>query len=33
VRGNYTNVVGLPLPLVRRLFAELGYDLLAFRAG
>jgi septum formation protein len=27
VQGNYTNVVGLPLPLTRRLFAELGYDL------
>jgi septum formation protein len=27
VRGNYTNVVGLPLPAVRRLFCELGYDL------
>jgi septum formation protein len=31
VSGNYTNVVGLPLPLVRRLFGELGYDLLSFR--
>ena len=31
VRGNYTNVVGLPLPATRRLFAELGYDLLDFR--
>ena len=31
VYGNYTNVVGLPLPLVARLFAELGYDLLDFR--
>ena len=31
VRGNYTNVVGLPLPLLARLFEELGYDLLAFR--
>lgn len=30
VYGNYTNVVGLPLPTVRRLFARLGYDLLAF---
>jgi septum formation protein len=29
VAGNYTNVVGLPLPAVRRLFAELGYDLRA----
>ena len=26
VFGNYTNVVGLPLPAVRRLLAELGYD-------
>jgi septum formation protein len=33
VHGNYTNVVGLPLPLTCRLFAELGYDLLAFRDG
>jgi len=31
VHGNYTNVVGLPLPATRRLFRELGYDLLAFR--
>jgi septum formation protein len=31
VFGNYTNVVGLPLPATRRLFAELGYDLRAFR--
>jgi len=28
VEGNYTNVVGLPLPEVYRLFAALGYDLL-----
>jgi septum formation protein len=28
VYGNYTNVVGLPLPATARLFAELGYDLL-----
>lgn len=27
VRGNYTNVVGLPLPLTYRLFARLGHDL------
>ncbi|HEY8020027.1 MAG TPA: Maf family protein [Thermoanaerobaculia bacterium] len=33
VRGNYTNVVGLPLPATRRLFRELGYDLLSFRDG
>ena len=31
VRGNYTNVVGLPLPLTARLFARLGWDLLAWR--
>jgi septum formation protein len=31
VFGNYTNVVGLPLPLTYRLFRELGYDLLGFR--
>ena len=30
-RGNYFNVVGLPLPTVRGLAAELGYDLFAFR--
>ncbi len=30
VFGNYTNVVGLPLPAVRRLFAELGYDVRDF---
>jgi len=29
--GSYSNVVGLPLHLVRRLFAELGHDLHAFR--
>ena len=28
VDGNYSNVVGLPLPLTARLCAELGYDLL-----
>jgi septum formation protein len=28
VFGNYTNVVGLPIPATRRLFAELGYDLI-----
>jgi septum formation protein len=31
VHGNYTNVVGLPLPLVRRLLREMGYDLREFR--
>jgi septum formation protein len=30
IDGNYSNVVGLPLPLTRRLFAELGFDLLSF---
>ena len=30
VQGNYANVVGLPIPAVSRLFAELGYDLRAF---
>ena len=27
VSGNYSNVVGLPIPTVYRLFRELGYDL------
>jgi septum formation protein len=31
VHGNYTNVVGLPLPLTRRLFRELGREMLDFR--
>ncbi len=31
VDGNHSNVVGLPIPAVYRLFAELGYDLKAFR--
>ncbi len=30
VEGNYTNVVGLPLPLTRRLVARVGYDLRDF---
>jgi septum formation protein len=30
VEGNYTNVVGLPLPAVYKLFAELGHDLRTF---
>jgi septum formation protein len=30
VDGNYTNVVGLPLPATRRLFAELGFELRAW---
>jgi len=29
--GNYTNVVGLPLPLTWRLFREMGYELMDFR--
>jgi septum formation protein len=29
--GNYTNVVGLPLPLAWRLFREMGYELMDFR--
>jgi septum formation protein len=31
VSGNYSNVVGLPVPTVYRLFAELGYDLKGLR--
>lgn len=31
VFGNYSNVVGLPLPLTQRLFQSLGYDLRQFR--
>jgi septum formation protein len=30
VEGNYTNVVGLPLPTVYRLMAEIGHDLRDF---
>ena len=30
VEGNYSNVVGLPLPLTRRLVARVGYDLRDF---
>ena len=30
--GNYTNVVGLPLPLTRSLFQQLSYDILGFQA-
>lgn len=33
VEGNYTNVVGLPLPLTFRLFGELGWDLRRWRAS
>ena len=29
--GNYTNVVGLPLPTVYRLFGQLGFSLLDYR--
>lgn len=32
VSGNYSNVVGLPLPATSRLFAALGYDLRWFGA-
>lgn len=32
ISGNYTNVVGLPLPAVRRLFDRQGYDLRRFIA-
>jgi len=31
VEGNYTNVVGLPIPCTSRLFARLGYNLRDFR--
>ena len=31
VEGNYTNVVGLPIPLTRSLFSQLGFDLRHFR--
>jgi len=31
VYGNYTNVVGLPLPLTYRLFREMGWEMLGFR--
>lgn len=30
VRGNFSNVVGLPVPVVYKLFAALDYDLKAF---
>lgn len=33
VAGNQSNVVGLPIPAVYRLFAELGYDLKALRVA
>jgi septum formation protein len=31
VSGNYSNIVGLPLPLTRALFGKLGFDLRQFR--
>jgi septum formation protein len=31
IRGNYTNVVGLPIPAVAACFRELGFDLVEFR--
>ena len=31
VQGNYTNVVGLPLPLTKALFRDLDFDLRQFR--
>lgn len=31
IQGNYSNVVGLPLPLTGRLFGQMGYTLLDFR--
>ena len=33
IAGNYSNVVGLPIPATRRLFGRLGYDLRDFRRG
>ncbi len=33
IDGNYTNVVGLPLPTVRQLFEGAGSDVRAFRRG
>ena len=33
VLGNYTNVVGLPLPLTWKLFRAVGYELMEFREG
>jgi septum formation protein len=32
VEGSYSNVVGLPIPRMYRLFARLGYDLKDFRS-
>lgn len=31
IEGNYTNVVGLPLPTTRALFGQLGHNVLDFR--
>lgn len=31
IAGNYTNVVGLPMPAVEACFRELGYELASFR--
>jgi septum formation protein len=33
IEGNYTNVVGLPLPAVKALFGELGWGVLDWVAG
>ena len=32
IDGNYSNVVGLPLPVVRRLLGDAGHDLRSFRS-
>lgn len=32
ITGNYTNVVGLPIPAVEGCFRELGFDIAAFRS-
>ncbi len=31
IQGNYSNIVGLPVPTLHRLVSELGYSLLDFR--
>ena len=31
ITGNYTNVVGLPMPAVEACFRELGFELASFR--
>ena len=33
ISGNYSNVVGLPLPTVKRLFSRAGFDLRSFRSS